>query len=221
MYVAFAKFVIVALGAIPLQTDSANVIAPAVDPAPQGQVFRQTKTSTGNPFPFQSETVPAPDRVEQKTKNGTTVTFKNGELTVEAVDAPLSGVLRAIATRSGVLINAPDETGDRVTGSWGPGPLVRTIGSLLNESSFNYLIVDSGTGQPSAVQVNLYPKRGGSPGRPPGRSPDAAVTLVNLPAATEINLHMKQLAERAALMQLIQELRLPDMQKALKAAPPR
>jgi hypothetical protein len=73
------------------------------------------------------------------------VTYDAGELTIQSFNAPLSGVLRAVANHIGVLIEMPPGTDEPVIGVFGPGSPRNVLAALLNGSRFNYVM----TGSPS------------------------------------------------------------------------
>ncbi|MGA9546017.1 MAG: hypothetical protein WBQ85_20750 [Candidatus Sulfotelmatobacter sp.] len=72
------------------------------------------------------------------------VTFTNGKLTVEAWNASLAEVLRAISARTGAVIDFPaGSAANRIYLREGPGTIRQVLASVLNGSGFNYVIVGS------------------------------------------------------------------------------
>ncbi len=86
------------------------------------------------------------------------VSCQNGQLEIDVVDAPLGDVLSLVALKAGVAIHVPAGATERVTRHIGPGPVISVLGSFLNETDYNYLLVDPGTGPGSRLQATLYPK---------------------------------------------------------------
>ncbi len=84
------------------------------------------------------------------------VSCENGQLTIDVLDAPLATVLNLIGQRAGISINIPGDSGERVTRKIGPGPVISVLGSFLNETDYNYMIVDPGEG--ARLQATLYLK---------------------------------------------------------------
>jgi hypothetical protein len=71
------------------------------------------------------------------------VTYDGGELTIQAFNAPLAGVLRAVGNHIGVLIEIPAVANERVIGVFGPGSPRSVLAALLNGSRFNYVMTGS------------------------------------------------------------------------------
>ncbi len=95
---------------------------------------------------------------------GPTVTlYQNGQLTIEALNATLSDVLRAACNQTGTVIDLPPGADERVVGTFGPGPPREVIASLLNGSRFNYVMLGSVHDANRLVQLTLSPK----PAAPP------------------------------------------------------
>ncbi len=96
------------------------------------------------------------------------VTFENGRLTIIAKNSTLEEVLRAVASKTGAVIDAPEDNSERVVAQLGPGMARDVIAALLHGSNFNYVVV--GTEQnPSAVaRVILTAKTQSSPGADAG-----------------------------------------------------
>lgn len=72
------------------------------------------------------------------------VTYMNGKLTVEARNASLAEVLRAISARTGAVIDFPaGSAANRIYLREGPGTIRQVLANVLNGSGFNYVIVGS------------------------------------------------------------------------------
>jgi len=71
------------------------------------------------------------------------VTYQDGELTIQALNAPLTRVLRAASLRMGTIIDLPSGTDEAVVGQFGPGRPAAVIAALLNGSRFNYVMTAS------------------------------------------------------------------------------
>ena len=71
------------------------------------------------------------------------VTYDGGELTIQAFNAPLAAVLRAVGNHIGVLIELPAVANEPVIGVFGPGSPRSVLAALLNGSRFNYVMTGS------------------------------------------------------------------------------
>jgi hypothetical protein len=71
------------------------------------------------------------------------VTYDAGELTIQAFNAPLADVLRAVTNHIGVLIAIPPGADEPVIGVFGPGSPRSVLAALLNGSRFNYVMTGS------------------------------------------------------------------------------
>jgi hypothetical protein len=84
--------------------------------------------------------------------------YQNGQLTIEALNASLSDVLRAACNQTGAAIDLPPGADERVVGTFGPGPTQEVLASLLNGSSFNYLMLGSPNDATRLVRLTLSMK---------------------------------------------------------------
>jgi hypothetical protein len=80
------------------------------------------------------------------------VTYVNGQLTINARDASLGDILRAVSTKTGAVIEFPsDRAQEHLFANAGPGPVREVLSSLLNGSRFNYVMLASPT-NPNILQ---------------------------------------------------------------------
>jgi hypothetical protein len=80
------------------------------------------------------------------------VTYVNGQLTINARDASLGDILRAVSTKTGAVIEFPsDRAQEHLSANAGPGPVREILSSLLNGSRFNYVMLASPT-NPNILQ---------------------------------------------------------------------
>ena len=91
--------------------------------------------------------------------------MQNGLLMIDAHNATLSQVLRAVQQQTGASMEVPaGANSERVVAQIGPGQPRDVINTLLNGSKFDYVILGV-LGSPGAVQkVILTPRQGGSVG---------------------------------------------------------
>ena len=83
------------------------------------------------------------------------VRYRNGELTIEADNATLNDILRAVSKEIGAVIDVPSEANDLVLRHLGPGPVAGVLNALLKPSRFNYAIRASSSHGRAPVLVIL------------------------------------------------------------------
>jgi hypothetical protein len=95
-------------------------------------------------------------------KSSLEVTFRNGLLAIKANKATFSEVLYAVQQRTGAEIAIPaGAEQERVVADIGPGAPQEVLASLLNGSSFNFLILNSASNPNQLDRVILTPRAGG------------------------------------------------------------
>jgi len=126
------------------------------------------------------------------------VNYEQGALTIVAENSTLGDILREVRKRTGATIDVPQNANERVVTRLGPGPSRDVLASLLNGTSFNYVMMGSLADPAALSSVVLTPKPSGGaepaqpvaeyqppqpqyPMRPPGMIPspgqNQAVTL--------------------------------------------
>jgi hypothetical protein len=88
------------------------------------------------------------------------VTYRIGELTIKARNAPLADVLRAVSSQTGATIDIPSGAGadERILAILGPGPAKEVLASLLKYSQFDYAMRGSASDPNALARVILFPK---------------------------------------------------------------
>jgi hypothetical protein len=105
-------------------------------------------------------TPPPPPTLEQQPPTAPQVSYRNGQLTIDAANSTLSSILRAIQVQTGASMDVPSAAGsERVAMRLGPGQPREVLHTLLNGSKFDYMILGV-AGNPGAIQkVILTPKQ--------------------------------------------------------------
>jgi hypothetical protein len=99
--------------------------------------------------------------------SGPTVTYRDGQLTIDAQNATLAEVLKLVAEKSGAKIEVPPGSGlERIFEHAGPGPAQAVLVSLLNGSPYDFVIVSSPQAPNTPAQV-LLTLRGAEPASAP------------------------------------------------------
>lgn len=123
------------------QSQTAAVPLPAPDPAAAAQ-----------PLP---EQLPPPTPPQ--------VTYRNGMLTVQAMNSTLASLLTAIRNKTGIQFEGLEGgANERIAVSMGPAPEGEVLAAILGGSRFDYLVLDR-PDSPGTVQRVLLTPRGGSP----------------------------------------------------------
>ena len=136
-----------------ITTDSAQPAAPV----------KPTVTGGGRLLPLPDEVV-ASMRGADTTDSWTSVTYKDGQLTIDAQKSTLAEVLQLVAGKIGAIIELPPGSGhEPIAEHAGPGSPRAVLENLLNGSAFNFVIV-SVQGQPDTIaKVLLSVQRKGDP----------------------------------------------------------
>ena len=94
------------------------------------------------------------------------VTYRDGQLTIDAENVTMAEVLRLVAERTGAKIDVPPGSGlERIFEHNGPGQADDVLSRLLNGSSYDFIIVGSPQRphDPAQVLLSLHTPASGSP----------------------------------------------------------
>lgn len=89
------------------------------------------------------------------------VSYQDGNLTIVAENATLGDILREVRKRTGAVIDVPGNATERVATRLGPGPARDILTTLLNGTSFNYVMVGSPNDPTTLASVVLTPRPAG------------------------------------------------------------
>ncbi len=107
--------------------------------------------------------VPTPSRPADMPPVPPQVTYRNGMLTVNAVNSTLGGLLNAIRAKTGIEFDGAENASERVAVNLGPAPEGEVLAGIFSGSSFDYVVLGRAD-SPSIVQrVILTPKTRGGP----------------------------------------------------------
>lgn len=160
MFVAAVTFAL-------LQQSRAQAVAPqSVQPqnAPVATTATPAKARThrkkATPVAEVPPTPPPPPTLAESPPTPPRISYQNGQLTIDAHNATLSQVLRAVQVQTGASMEIPGSANsERVVAQLGPGQPRDVLNTLLNGSKFDYVILGV-TGNPGAVQrVILTPRQ--------------------------------------------------------------
>jgi hypothetical protein len=101
------------------------------------------------------------------------VGFQGGLLTIVAQNSTLSDILRDVHKLTGATIDIPPNANERVVTRLGPGAPRDVLATLLNGSSFNYVMLGSDADPSAVASVVLTAKSSGNtpPGAASGNAP--------------------------------------------------
>lgn len=95
------------------------------------------------------------------TQNPPVVTYRDGQLAINAENSTLAEVLQLVAEKTGALIDVPPGSGlERIVEHTGPGHTEDVLARLLNGSAFDFVIVGSSRSPRGPIQVLLFPHKG-------------------------------------------------------------
>jgi hypothetical protein len=98
------------------------------------------------------------------------VTFRDGMLTVHALNSTMSSVLQAIRSKTGIEFDGAGNSSERVVVSMGPAPEGDVLASIFAGSSFDYVVLGRPDSPGIVQRVILTPRTKGGPavaGGPP------------------------------------------------------
>jgi hypothetical protein len=158
---------IVAYNSVPLPlTKLSSPVAIDTTPASR-QTSRQSSpaativASRGTLLPLPDEAVAS--SAAKATPDAPIVTYRDGQLTIDAQNSTMAEVLRLVAEKSGAKIEIPPGSGlERIYEHAGPGPAQDVLVGLLNGSAYDFIIVSSPQ-TPNAPAEVLLSLRGAEP----------------------------------------------------------
>ena len=152
------------------------VIAPSLfaqDPVPRRDVQLSRRQLLVRKGAQPAETVAAPVQpsapltLDQLPAARPQVSYQNGSLSITSENSTLGDILREVHRVTGASIDVPASANERVVARLGPAPPRDVLASLLNGSSFNYVMVGSATDPDALSTVMLTAKTGGGAVTPP------------------------------------------------------
>ena len=122
------------------------------------------------PQPVAPQQPVVPPRPDQMAPVAPQVTYQNGQLSIQAQNSTLSAILSAVRARTGARVEMPADTAnDRAAAQLGPGNPRDVLGSLLQGSRYDYIVIGSPT-DPDALSELILTPHAGSIGGAPGNA---------------------------------------------------
>lgn len=115
------------------------------------------------------------------------VTYRNGLLTVNAVNSTMSSLLAAIRSRTGIEFEGAENSSERVAVSLGPAPEGEVLAAIFSGSGFDYVVLGRADSPETVQKVVLTLKSRGAGAGPviAGRPPQQPQQPQVQPEATE------------------------------------
>jgi hypothetical protein len=191
-----------AVAAAPVVAKQNDVISRVVLPPMPGAVASLTPTS-GRVFAGKTQQVTSPVDAKANTGVGAallpmadavaaaptgttgagqhapTVTYRDGQLTIDVENLTLAAVLKLIAEKIGAVIDVPPGSGqERIFEHAGPGRADDVLAQLLNGSHFNFIMVNSPQDPNAVAQVLLSVEQQGAS---PAAAPETEALAARMP----------------------------------------
>jgi hypothetical protein len=145
----------------PLQGLTITSLAPTSGSASapnSGSITVTSTTATSTASTSATPTPAAPAPVQPSVK----VSYRNGQLTIDATNETLADVLHAVARKIGATIDVPPGAGyERIVEHAGPAPASDVLTELLKGSHFNFVMIGSPQ-HPAELQQVLLTERNDS-----------------------------------------------------------
>lgn len=156
--------------------------APKKDPRMAGTPMPWLPSPMGPSYP-QPE-VPKPMRPADMPPVPPQVAFRNGLLTVHALNSTMSSLLSAIREKTGIQFDGAENSSERVAVSLGPAPEGDVMAGIFAGSSFDYVVLGRADSPNIVQRVILTPKGKAPPsgtfaGNQPVRQPQAQAQQEN------------------------------------------
>ena len=140
-------------------------------------VGRQNIASSAGLLPVRDEVATAPAGTVVSAQHPPVVTYRDGQLTINAQNSTLAEVLKLVAEKTGAVIEVPPGSGlDRIVEHTGPGQADDVLARLLNGSPFDFIIVGSPQRPHELTQVLLSLRQADTPASLP---PQLAKTVAS------------------------------------------
>ena len=162
----------------------------ALVPAAAGLLWLPARTWAQDPQIQGRATVKAPPEpsaaLAEIAPGQVVVTYEDGQLTIEAKNAQLIDVLRAVCTRIGAELDAPPEASEPILITLGPAPARVVLTALLDGSQFHYAMKGAADDPNVLASVIVFPKTKDSKTLRPVAQDSVSQRQVNSATATSI-----------------------------------
>jgi len=130
-------------------------------------------------LPMADAVAAAPTGTTGAGQHAPTVTYRDGQLTIDVENLTLAAVLKLIAEKTGAVIDVPPGSGqERIFEHAGPGRADDVLAQLLNGSHFNFIMVNSPQDPNAVAQVLLSVEQQGAS---PAAAPETEALAARMP----------------------------------------
>jgi hypothetical protein len=130
-------------------------------------------------LPMADAVAAAPTGTTGAGQHAPTVTYRDGQLTIDVENLTLAAVLKLIAEKIGAVIDVPPGSGqERIFEHAGPGRADDVLAQLLNGSHFNFIMVNSPQDPNAVAQVLLSVEQQGAS---PAAAPETEALAARMP----------------------------------------
>jgi hypothetical protein len=135
---------------------------PQGSPAPnEAQQMRQQQPQPGQQQPVQQQPARPADPTPTTPPSPPVVTYRDGLLTVQALNSTLNSVVAAIKSKTGIEFEGWDNAApDRVAISQGPAPAGEVLSAIFAGSKFDFIAIGRPDSPGIVQRVILSPKKG-------------------------------------------------------------
>jgi hypothetical protein len=143
--------------------------APQKDPSAANAPAAATLPPMGPPYP--APEIPKPSRPADMPPVPPHVSYRNGMLTVNAVNSTMTSVLSAIRAKTGIEFEGAQNSSERVVVNLGPAPEGDVLAGIFSGSTFDYVVLGRPDSPGTVQRVILTPKARGGAGAVAGQPP--------------------------------------------------
>jgi hypothetical protein len=111
--------------------------------------------------PYPAPEIPKPARPADMPPAPPQVTYRDGMLTVHALNSTMSSVLQAIRSKTGIEFEGAGNSGERVAVNLGPAPEGDVLAGIFSGSSFDYVVLGRADSPGTVQRVILTPRAKG------------------------------------------------------------
>jgi len=160
-----------------MSSTNANPPMPTIVQTMPSLTSTSSAPSGKSPSPTLPAAASAPTATSASTASGTVgtvVTYRDGQLRIDAENTTLAEVLKLVAKKMGAMIDVPPGSGEeRIVEHVGPGHPNDVLTQLLNGSHFNFIIVNSALhpNEPAEVLLSMQSTDTSTPVAPPTPAP--------------------------------------------------
>jgi hypothetical protein len=137
-----------------------GAVAPRKDPVAPGTPNASASNQPMGP-PYPEPEIPKPARPADMPPSPPQVTYRDGMLTVHALNSTMSSVLQAIRSKTGIEFEGAGNSSERVAVNMGPAPEGDVLATIFSGSSFDYVVLGRADSPGIVQRVILTPRAKG------------------------------------------------------------